>query len=351
MHETDDDTAATGTIDLQRVCRLSQELAPQIASLPRLSSVAERFLQDAGRDTATAAEIGQALAQDPVLQSWVLRQANSGFCKLNRPIGTIAEACVVLGLQAVTRLLYAACTRDLLRRPLACYRYPGNGFWLHGLATGAAARRLASLLQARSPLAPEAAQVAGMLHDMGKLLIDERLPRAGGPRHVTRAEEVAACGQDHGMHSAAVALAWSLPEEIVLALAYHHATEAHPAGRLIAVADHLMRCWRVGIDTYPNTDVAPALPELVAIGAPLDLDESLLARWCSDLPPLIAGLSEMVRAIGHGAPPVLARADGPAADPDRIGDRREHRYCRHRRQRGSDRRTRTGSRQRGRVRR
>jgi HD-like signal output (HDOD) protein len=324
--------------------------------LPRLSSVAEQFLQDSGRDTATAAEISRALAEDAVLQGWVLRQANSGFCKLNRPIGTIAEACVVLGLQTVTRLLYAACTRDLLGRPLACYRYPGNGFWLHGLATGTAARRLALHLQARSPLAPEAAQIAGLLHDVGKLLIDDRLPRAGGPRHVTPAAEIAACGHDHGMHSAAVAMAWSLPAEIVLALAYHHAPAAHPAGRLLAVADHLIRHWGVGSETYPQLDLDPPLAELTALGVPLDLDAALLSRWCSELPPVLAGLAEMVKVIGHGTPPDLdwPERDGAAAERDRDQrgqDQRRHRHARYRRQRGPEPRARAGARRRDRGRR
>lgn len=302
----------TDTTDLgiEQVRQLARDLAPEIASLPRLSCVVEQFLLSAGRDTASAADIAAALALDPILETWVLRQANSGFCKLNRPVATVGEACVVLGLEPVTRLVYAACTRDLLRRRLHCYHHPGQGFWLHGLAVGLAARRLAALLGGASPLGIESAQVAGLLHDVGKLLLDPRLPRAGGSRPVSPAVERALSGFDHGVHSAAVAVAWSLPESVVLALAFHHTDHYQPPARLVAVADHLVGHWRLGLATYPELDRPPPLADLAALAAPLGADMPLLARWAQDLPPLLVGLTEMIKAVGHGRPPAIDPAAG-----------------------------------------
>jgi putative nucleotidyltransferase with HDIG domain len=286
-----------------QVQQVGRDLANQIAELPRLSIVVDRFLQHAGRDTATVAEIADVLKLDPVLQAWVLRQANSGFCKLNRPINTVAEACIVLGIGPVTRLVYAACTRDLLRRRLFCYNYPGNGFWLHGLAVGAASRRLAGLLGDSSPISPEAAQVAGLLHDVGKLLIDSGLPKAGGPRVVTLAEERRFAGLDHGIHSAAIADTWSLPADIILAVALHHGDNPAPQARILALSDLLMTHWKVGTDVYPHLDREPPWQQLFSMATPLGVDEKHVQRWCRDLPTLIAGLSEMVHTVGHGRPP------------------------------------------------
>jgi putative nucleotidyltransferase with HDIG domain len=334
-------TADADLLVLDEVRRLARDLAPEITSLPRLSRVVEQFLQDAGRDTASAGEIAGALALDPVLQGWVLRQANSGYLNLSRPVRTIAEACVVLGLGNVTRLVYAACTRDLLRHPLSCYRFPGDGFWLHGLAVGTAARRLARLLGPRSPLPSEAAQVAGLLHDIGKLLLDRRLPRAGGPRQVSLVEEIDAAGLDHGMFSAAVATVWGLPDAITGAIAGHHAGRPQPAARLIAVADLLMQHWGVGLWTYPRLDLEPPRRELLAMAAPLGLEPPLLDRWCGELPPLLAGLAEMVHAIGHGVPPQLepgVAAPDMAAPASRGHPRRPRRQAERARQERSTRR-------------
>jgi len=311
--------------DPAAVCRLTRELAPQIASLPRLSCVVEQFLQHVGRDTASTVDIAAALSLDPVLHGWVLRQANSGFCKLNRPVVSIAEACVVLGLGTVTRLVYAACTRDLLRRRLHCYRYLGNGFWLHGLAVGLAAKHLVELLGTRAPLGAESAQVAGLLHDVGKLLLDERLPRAKGPREITVAEEIALAGFDHGLGSAAVAATWSLPDDLVVAMATHHGDNPADGGCVLALADRLVGHWGVGGATYPRLDREPPLEDLLTLGHPLVLAEPQVSRWCRELPPLLEGLAQMVQAIGHGTPPALPPGAPVPAPSSRASSRRSQR--------------------------
>jgi len=310
------------------IADLARALAPQIAALPRLSRVVEQFLLDAARDTATAEDIGSALDLDPVLRGWVIRQANSGFAKLSRPVTTVAEACVVIGLQPVSRLVYAACTRDLLRQHLRCYRYPGDGFWYHGLGVGVAARRLAESLGPASPLAPTEALVAGLIHDVGKLLVDRRLPPLRGPRHVSPAEERAAVGHDHGEYSAAVATAWALPDAVVAAIAGHHADAPPPGARLVAVVDQLLRYWGVGLWTYPRLDLEPPARELVALAAPIGCDHATLARWWEGLPPLLDGLADMLRCLGHGAPPDLApgrEAPARVSPPARDGRRRRER--------------------------
>lgn len=299
-------------LDVAEVRAMARALAPEIATLPRLSRVVESFLADAGRDTATAADIARALALDPVIEGWVLRQANSGYAKLARPVTSVAEACVVLGLASVTRLVFAACTRDLMQHRFAAYRYPGQGFWLHALATATAAGRLAALLGPRAPVPVPLAQAAGLLHDVGKLLVEPRLARAGGPRPIAIAEEVAAVGCGHALVSAAVATTWDLPLPLVMAIAAHHADAPPQAARLVAVADRLVNHWGLGPWTYPRLDLDPPWDDLAAIGGPCGVDREVLAAWCRQLPPLLDGLVAMVRAIGHGAPPALpAGVAGP----------------------------------------
>ena len=167
-----------------------------------------------------------------------------------------------MGLEPLSRLVFASCTRDLLQRPLSVYRYPGQGFWLHGLAVGIAARRLALRCPDATELGPEAALVAGLLHDAGKLLLEARLPRAGGPRHVTTVEEVELFGMDHGEISAVITRQWLLPGSVSDAVARHHAPRPTGGACIIAVADQLTRHWGLGIWTYARLDLEPPLREL-----------------------------------------------------------------------------------------
>jgi HD-like signal output (HDOD) protein len=295
---------------------LARALAPEIATLPRVSRVVDRFLRDAGRDTASAEDIAAALELDEVLRGWVLRHANSGFAHLQRPVTSVGEACVVLGLQPVSRLVYAACTRDLLAHPFSRYRYPGHGFWLHALSVGTAARRLTVRLGATAPLGAEEAMVAGLLHDVGKLLLDQRLP-PHPERQPSVADERAHAGVDHGLLSAAVMRTWGLPARPIAAVAGHHTEPLTPAARVIAASDLLVRHWGAGIWTYVRTDLPPPLRDLAELTGPLGVDLDALQRWCDELPPLIGGLQEMVRVLGHGTPPDLP--DGAPAAAGRDG--------------------------------
>jgi HD-like signal output (HDOD) protein len=301
--------------DFAPIATLQADLAPEIARLPRLSLVVDRFLRDAARDTARAADFAAALDLDPPLRDWVLRQVNSGFYGLSRPVVDVAHACVVLGLGPLTRLVYAACTRDLLGRRLACYRYPGHGFWLHGMAVGLAAADLAG----RAPgagLLPAEALVAGLLHDTGKLLLDARLLRAGGPRHVTVAEERRVTGVDHAALSGAVAEAWDMPAHIVRAVAGHHDADPVPEACIIRLADLLARHWGLGVWTYARLDLEPPLRDIEPVAAPLGLRDGALADWAGGLVAVMAGVEELVRAIGHGGPPRAVDAS-PVSGADR----------------------------------
>ncbi len=321
------------------VAALARELAPEIATLPRLSRVVDRFLQDAGRDTASTADFAAALELDPTLRGWVLRQANSGFANLQRPVASVAEACVVVGLGPLSRLVYAACTRDLMDHRLVRYRFARAGFWLHGLAVGIASRRLTTRLGAAAPLGAEEAMVAGLLHDVGKLLLDPRLPAAA--TSPTPASERRHTGIDHGLLSAAVMRAWALPPRPVAAVAAHHAPSPGPASRVIATADHLVRHWGVGQRPYAATGDPPPLAELADLAAPLAADADLLQRWCDELPPLIDGLQEMVRVLGHGTPPDLPAGEPVATDLPGEG-RSRRRVARRRRAEASAQRRRRG---------
>ena len=322
---------------LAPIAALQADLAPEIARLPRLSLVVDRFLRDAARDTARAADFAAALDLDPPLRDWVLRQVNSGYYGLSRPVADVAHACVVLGLGPLTRLVYAACTRDLLGRRLACYRYPGHGFWLHGMAVGLAAADLAG----RAPgagLRPAEALVAGLLHDTGKLLLDDHLPRAGGPRHVTVDEERQVAGRDHAAWSAAIARAWDLPDVVVRAVAGHHLPQPAPAACVIGVADHLARHWGLGVWTYARLDLEPPVRDLEALAAPLGLGGGDLADWAGGLVAVLTGVEELVRTIGHGAPPRAVDASPRAGDPSATApastSSRRRRHGRETRERG-----------------
>lgn len=320
---------------------LRRDLAREIARLPRLAAMLDGFLSSSGQATASVEAITGHLAQDPTIRDWILRQANSGFCKQQRPLHGLGDACVVLGLESVSRLAYAACTEGLLLHDPAPYRGTPRGAWLHGLSVGCAAAHLAATLGPAAGLAPEAARVAGLLHDVGKRLVADRWPRDAvapqGPDH-----EAAILGFDHAMASAAVAATWDLPGAVIDAIAGHHAEAPSGGAAVVAAANLLMSHWCVGTATYPRVDADPPLDDLARVLAVAAPPRAALERWCQACVPVVTGLDEMLRwsqrpAAPELAPPALPREPAPTPRSSR-----SRRHDAERRERGGNRRRRRG---------
>lgn len=277
---------------------LAGALRPQIEALPRLTRLVVRFVTLLARDESPRA-VADGLAGDDVLARWLLRQANSGYVNLPRPVETLADALVVIGAEAMTRMVFAVCTRDLLS--VQMHRYPGGGreFWRHALVCGTLARALARHMGPSCGLVAEEALLAGLLHDVGKRPLDPLLDRRHGHRPVSREEERRAAGADHAAVSAMICARWEIPGAIAAAIADHHADDPRPSGCVLALADALAHRRR---GVAPTASLPPAVLPPGAWArwrGPLDLPIEELQAILTDAQPVLAGLDEMMRLLGH----------------------------------------------------
>lgn len=178
---------------------------------------------DAGLDKVAA-----TLRSDPVLTAVVLREANSAFVGAIEAASTVEQAVVRLG---GARVLAIAVTNSLpseINEALPGYGIYEGGLHAHAVATS----HITDVVRMLSPLKPPAALVtAGLLHDIGKLLlarllrpqlIPDALQQEG--TDITAAERTL-LDLDHAEVGAALAAHWKLPEEIVRAIQFHHQPE------------------------------------------------------------------------------------------------------------------------------
>ena len=222
----------------------------RIEKLPSLSSVVAEFLELSRREYFTAKDFEAVISKDQALVARLLKLANSGLYGKARNIHSIPEAVVLVGLENMKKIVFAVSTEGLTRLRLRNYDYePSRGYWMHSTAVGLASRALIEALPEK-PLHGEEAFVAGLLHDVGKLIVDDYLDAEAGKRRVTLEEDAEAVGLDHAELAQYILEQWRLPESIVAAIRDHHAPldrlDVDPGSRVIQLAQVLVDTWHIG---------------------------------------------------------------------------------------------------------
>jgi HD-like signal output (HDOD) protein len=205
-----------------------QTLAARLTKLPSLPAVYFELIERLRDPEASLEDIGQIVSRDPAMTAKLLQLVNSAFFGMPREVGSAAEAVMLLGLETVKGLA-------LWMHVFAEYQgATPSGFSLerlstHCLSTGILARGIARLEHAPALVADEAL-TAGMLHDVGKLVLAANLPNEYAQvRQRAKAQQVPlieaereAFGACHAELGAYVLGLWGLPVAIVEAVAFHH---------------------------------------------------------------------------------------------------------------------------------
>ena len=164
----------------------------------------------------------ESFHQDPALTQALLKHANSPYYAAGgTTCNSLHDAAQRVGLAGLHTVLTAATVEGLLCRPGGDYAAMVQQIWTHLVRTAPVARRLA-----RSAKVPsEMAYTLGLLHDLGKLIIFDRLSaRRAATRHtarLTRGFLHEVLGELHGPLGGLAALQWSLDPDAARAIATH----------------------------------------------------------------------------------------------------------------------------------
>lgn len=212
-----------------------------IGKLPSLPAVAVELLASIDDENADASVIAHKIARDQALVARLLRIANSPFYGLQNQVNSIQDAVVVLGLRNVRMLATAALVAKSFAGASAS-GFDFRVFWRHAIATALCARALARRLR----LPEENAFTAGLLHDLGRLVLASCFPEhlAEVVAYQTRLDcysidaERAVLATDHAQIGQLLAERWRFPAELAGAIADHHAPD-EGAGRSPAAIVHV----------------------------------------------------------------------------------------------------------------
>lgn len=219
---------------MQRIRRDVARLRPLPTSLAQIV----RALDD---PTTSPQRLADLLNLDQSLTAEVLRMANSAVMDYVPPSRTMQEAVMRLGYARIKTMVLGVHASPLLNRTLSGYQLAAEELWHHSITTATLAR---TLTQALALSNPDEAYVAGLLHDMGKLVLDQYLAAdyanmvAFKKKHNLRLWQVEQklFGLDHGAVGGALAAKWNFPLALAEAIEFHHwPTFANTNQRLAAV--------------------------------------------------------------------------------------------------------------------
>jgi HD-like signal output (HDOD) protein/two-component sensor histidine kinase len=266
-----------------------------LRSLPTLPHILLRLIELCNRPEKGLQEITRLINQDPALAERVLRLVNSAFYSLKQKITTIGEALLLLGLEAVKNIAISSSVYQVFQGPPARHGLDLKSFWWHSLRCAVMARRLAVKT---AYAAPDEAFLAGLLHDIGKILLWSSFRReyVGTGGGLPAAER--RLGLTHAEAGAWLIGRWQLATFLPDAVRYHH-----EAVEKIVVSFPLVRLVFAANLLAGEGGVSPAAHALGLAAADL---ESLRAE-AEEEARQIAGSLEIQLASG-GAPAPQERA-------------------------------------------
>jgi putative nucleotidyltransferase with HDIG domain len=198
-----------------------------VSGLRPLPSNVMRLLKEVERPEIGIGTIAALINLDQALAELILKASNFATMGYSRKCFTIYDAVMHVGLSRLKTILLTSSATEIMKRGLSGYRLGEGELWHHSLVTAAAAEWLAQTLHYPNP---EDAYLSSLLHDMGKLVLDEYVLKDYSVIifyvHQSRLPlwqvEERLIGIDHARVGGLMAEHWNFPVQLVDAIRFHH---------------------------------------------------------------------------------------------------------------------------------
>ncbi len=218
---------------------LEQVLA-RADSLPALPQIVVRILEMLGDEESSVEMLSTHIVSDPAVVARLLAAANAGALGVSGRVSSVRQAIMLLG---VGRVRDITLTTAIVDRFKAAPPFDAQRLWLHSVGVAVCAQEVARTAQ----LDVDIAYTAGLLHDIGQLLLFVVDPAAYARVLLLRAErdidiviaEREYLGVDHAHVGGELARFWKLPEAVADAIAAHHAVDGDEPENELADAVHV----------------------------------------------------------------------------------------------------------------
>jgi len=204
-----------------------EEIVSRVQEIPPFPRTIMRIIEITNDPNTGAKDLEAEIMKDQGLTTKVLKLANSAFYRGRRTIETVVDASVLLGFSAIQSMVLATVVGSVMNKELTGYVLERDALWKQSQISAIMTRVIAKKINYPKP---DQAYTAGLLRDIGKVVLDEfvseryhEIEKIVGEqqRSFIVAEELV-LGYHHGQVGAKIAEKWNLPEELVEVIACHH---------------------------------------------------------------------------------------------------------------------------------
>jgi len=235
------------------------EAIDKIKDIPTIPTILGEILRITSSENSSIKDLSQIIYSDQSMATKILKMANSSFYRYVQQIKSIDRAIVILGFDEVRAIAVAMSIFDSIYLRKDGVYYSRLRSWNHSLLCGFGTKILASLCKRSNDLESELF-VGGLIHDIGKVLMDRYFPESFA-KVLEMVEETSMTmesaerqifGFDHALLAGRLLRKWNFPDQLIDMVQYHHHPDHAGANQgwiaLIFVAD--LMCHQLGYSTY-----------------------------------------------------------------------------------------------------
>jgi putative nucleotidyltransferase with HDIG domain len=265
------------TPDIEAHVPTVEEIKQSMEAIQPIPQVALKILRLIDEQEYDIKALTAEIRKDQVISAKTLKLCNSVMFAGTSKIGSLDHALIYIGLQMLVKLVISASVDNYFSQPSSGYSLCKGGLFHHAIGTAIISEKLADLT---GRVKPGLAYTAGLLHDIGKVVLDQhvtsafplfyrKLNDAGSSFSDT---EKAILGIDHTEIGSELARKWSFPESLIDVIRYHHRPEdaiRHlELAHTVYLADLLMSRFNTGLELERlGTETLSARLETIGLSA------------------------------------------------------------------------------------
>lgn len=247
---------AVGTNNVEPSPSISeiQHAIASIRPIPQVALKVLRIIEDGSYDID---KIAEEVKKDQVISAKTIQLCNSAMFAKRHEVISLDHALVFLGQELFIKLVISAAVESYYSQSGNGYSLCKGGLYHHAIGTAMVAEKIALMTE---KVVPAVAYTAGLLHDIGKVVLDQYIVGAYPMLYrefQDRQSEIIdvenrILGKDHTQIGELLAKSWSLPDSLGDAIQFHHrpekSTDNRPLTTIVYLADLLMSRFHAGLE-------------------------------------------------------------------------------------------------------